>query len=442
MVHKVLAFLVPRSHLKPEFEGVDPMHAYRSLVAGCVAIGVAIVASVALRAGQGVVTVPNIPMPPNTPRMPMAPNAATGNSVTPGLEGWFQNADGSGTILIGYNNRNSQQTIDIPIGPNNRIEPGGPDMGQPTHFDRGREFGVFSITVPKDSVEAFRQPSSQGKRYVWSITVNGQTQAITLWLNAPYNVSPYVRADNGNTPPIVKLDADGPEFTGPTKKIEKTFAATVGEPLPLTVWATDTANTISQETGATLSAADRAAAAARGRAAGAGGGGGAGGGRGGRGGAPADPAAGAAGAAGADPAAAPPVAAPPAAAARGGGGGGGGGGRGGGGGGGGGRGGGRGGGGPQRPVNMAWKIHRGSADVIKFAESTPDLAPDADAAKVFKTAGDYSGKASTTATFSEPGEYVIRAQFNDSTGNGGGGDQCCWTNVLVKVNVKAAGAAR
>jgi len=89
---------------------------------------------------------------------------------------------------------------------------------------------------------------------------------------------------------------------------------------------------------------------------------------------------------------------------------------------------------------MTWKIHRGTADVIKFANATPDVAPDADTAKMFKVAGDYSGKATTTATFSQPGEYVIRAQVNDSTGNGGGGEQCCWTNVLVKVNVKAAAA--
>ena len=28
------------------------------------------------------------------------------------------------------------------------------------------------------------------------------------------------------------------------------------------------------------------------------------------------------------------------------------------------------------------------------------------------------------------------------TGNGGGGEQCCWTNVLIKVNVQASPAAR
>ena len=45
-------------------------------------------------------------------------------------------------------------------------------------------------------------------------------------------------------------------------------------------------------------------------------------------------------------------------------------------------------------------------------------------------------EATTTATFSTPGEYVLRAQVNDASGDGGGGDQCCWSNALVKVTVK------
>ena len=45
-------------------------------------------------------------------------------------------------------------------------------------------------------------------------------------------------------------------------------------------------------------------------------------------------------------------------------------------------------------------------------------------------------EAKTTATFSAPGTYWLRAQVNDSSGNGGGGDQCCWTTAHVVVNVK------
>ena len=35
-----------------------------------------------------------------------------------------------------------------------------------------------------------------------------------------------------------------------------------------------------------------------------------------------------------------------------------------------------------------------------------------------------------------PGEYTLRVQANDSSGDGGGGFQCCWTNAHVKVAVK------
>ena len=41
-----------------------------------------------------------------------------------------------------------------------------------------------------------------------------------------------------------------------------------------------------------------------------------------------------------------------------------------------------------------------------------------------------------TATFKAAGEYVLRAQVNDKSGDGGGGEQCCWTNALVKVIAK------
>jgi hypothetical protein len=34
-----------------------------------------------------------------------------------------------------------------------------------------------------------------------------------------------------------------------------------------------------------------------------------------------------------------------------------------------------------------------------------------------------------------PGEYILRGQSNDASGDGGGGFQCCWTNVHVKVTV-------
>ena len=40
----------------------------------------------------------------------------------------WKDKDGSTVILLGYYNRNRTQAVDIPIGPNDRIEPGGPDQ--------------------------------------------------------------------------------------------------------------------------------------------------------------------------------------------------------------------------------------------------------------------------------------------------------------------------
>ena len=52
-----------------------------------------------------------------------------GASITGAFEGWFKNPDGTFNLLVGYYNRNRKQELNIPVGPNNRIEPGGPDRG-------------------------------------------------------------------------------------------------------------------------------------------------------------------------------------------------------------------------------------------------------------------------------------------------------------------------
>jgi hypothetical protein len=49
----------------------------------------------------------------------------------------------------------------------------------------------------------------------------------------------------------------------------------------------------------------------------------------------------------------------------------------------------------------------------------------------------YSGHATTTVKFSEPGDYVLHIQINDYSGQGGGGSGCCWTTTLMMVKVSA-----
>ena len=81
---------------------------------------------------------------------------------------------------------------------------------------------------------------------------------------------------------------------------------------------------------------------------------------------------------------------------------------------------------------LTWSKFRGPG-AVKFANSKPPVEK---ADGKWKTTPAFSGKATTTATFSEPGEYVLHVVANDWSGDGGGGFQCCWTNGQVKVSVK------
>lgn len=169
-------------------------------------------------------------------QLPSAPAKAFGASITGAYEGWYDNPDGSHVFLVGYYNRNISTAMDIPIGPNNRIEPGGPDLGQPTHFLPGRHTGVFTVTVPK----AF----SLQQRLTWTITVNGVTTSIPFKLNADYTVSPFSEAAIGNKPPIAHLfDVNAAPLQGPIASMAAAVgrATPVSAALSLPVWVNDDA---------------------------------------------------------------------------------------------------------------------------------------------------------------------------------------------------------
>jgi hypothetical protein len=250
-------------------------------------------------------------------QLPLEPMKDAGLGVTAAYEGWFKSPDGSVRLLIGYFNRNLKQTLDIPIGPENRIEPGEPDQGQPTHFLPRRQWGVFTIVVPKDFGD---------KKLTWTLVANGQTTSIPMGLNPLYEVEPYRDAAQGNTPPVIRFAKDSVALQGPPRGMASTLDGIVGQPVDLTLWASDDAVV--------------------------------------------------------DPLRKP----------------------------------------GDSPVTVKWTKYRGPGEVT-FSEAAP---------KVDK--GD--GRATTTATFSGPGDYILRAQANDASGEGGGGFQCCWTNAHVKVIIK------
>ncbi len=264
------------------------------------------------------------------PELPTAPAENSGQDVTGAFEGWFKNPDGTFSLLLGYFNRNLKQEVDVPVGPNNRIDPGGPDQGQPTHFLPRRQWGVFTVTVPKDFGD---------KKLNWTLVVNGRTNMIPVSLNPLWEVSPFSEESMGNTPPHLGFAPAGPFVQGP-RPISTTLSATMPDPVTLTVWAADDAKV--------LEGSRRA---------------------------PTGP-----------------------------------------------------------PLTVTWCKYRGPGNVT-FAKEKPAL----EKVEFQAPAGaKVSGKFTTTATFSAPGDYILRVVANDWSGDGGRGFQCCWTNAMVKVSVKPA----
>jgi hypothetical protein len=88
---------------------------------------------------------------------------------------------------------------------------------------------------------------------------------------------------------------------------------------------------------------------------------------------------------------------------------------------------------PPPAVTLELTKYRGPGKVT-FSNRRPSVA----AVNGGKAGEPFEGKATTEATFSEPGEYMLHVQANDYTGNGGGGAGCCWTTALVKVAVGAS----
>jgi len=161
------------------------------------------------------------------------PRKQFGASVTGAFEGWFTNEGGSRGFLVGYFNRNTQQELDIPVGPDNRIEPGGPDLGQPTHFLPGRQWGMFVVPVPKDFTPQ--------DKFTWTLFVNGQVTSIPLRLNGDYVISPFTEIAVNNTPPVIRFEQNGPAIQGPIATLANapTRMASATAPLELTLWVAD-----------------------------------------------------------------------------------------------------------------------------------------------------------------------------------------------------------
>lgn len=281
---------------------------------------VAVLVAAGLTGGQAAAQTA-APAAQSQPPLPLGPSRERGASITPAFEGWYQNADGTYSLLVGYFNRNKGEALDVPVGPNNKIEPGPIDQGQPTHFAIGRQWGVFVIKVPKDF----------GKKTVtWTITANGETQSIPMGITNGYTIEPFEERGMGNKPPEFTFGTT--KAFGPPSAVAASLTGAVNQPVAITFTVTDPKET---KKGSTRSS-----------------------GRGGAG----------------------------------------------------------------SVANVSFHKHRGPGTVT-FEPARLGT----------KTQGE---SVTTNATFSLPGEYLVRVQGNDESGEGGGGFQCCWTNTYVKVTVK------
>ncbi|MGE0450536.1 MAG: hypothetical protein AB7Q29_13255 [Vicinamibacterales bacterium] len=278
------------------------------------------------------------------PLLPSYPKLAFGASVTPAYDGWYDNADGTHTFLIGYYSRNWEAPVDVPIGPNNHFEPGEPDRGQPTHFLPNRNFGMFTITVPKNTAPT--------ERLWWVLTANGITQRVPFHMSPDYNITPTQASEESpggryNKPAMLKFAEKDPWTQSPVANTATALKRTaiVNQPLTLDMWVADDALYTSGTNAPLLKT--------------------------------------------------PTL------------------------------------------VELVVNKYRGPGQVT-VGKGHEKIAT----TKGGKLEELYEGKASTTLTFSEPGDYIVHVTANDMSGPGGGAAGCCWTTAMVKVDVKPAGGAR
>jgi hypothetical protein len=143
---------------------------------------------------------------------------AVGQNVAPVFEGWEHNPDGTFSMVFGYLNRNYEEELDIPVGPDNAVTPGG-DRGQPEHFYPRRQRFLFKVVVPAGW--------DKSQKVVWTLTSHGRTDRANGWLQPEWELSEGVMTEN-NGGGVPDPDNKPPSLTtGPDQTITLPNAATL-----------------------------------------------------------------------------------------------------------------------------------------------------------------------------------------------------------------------
>ena len=169
---------------------------------------------------------------------PLTQRKAEGQAIAPMFNGWIAHEDGSVQMIFGFANLNRDEIVDIPLGPNNHIEPAQFDGVQPTHFPTYtrpgfvgiQERGVFAVTVP---------PEMAGTEVVWTLTHAGHTYSIPgRATSSAYEMSSDPAAW-GSFNPAIRFNQAGPESTDREGIYASRINAKVGQPVTLTAYIQD-----------------------------------------------------------------------------------------------------------------------------------------------------------------------------------------------------------
>ncbi len=301
-------------------------------------------------------------------RWPLQPRSPGNRYLAPFMEGWYANEDGTFSLSFGYLNANND-TIRIPLGPDNFIEPAQFDGMQPTVFLPGHQRGLFTANLAAAMADT---------DVWWTLRkTNGDVARVPGRIGAVAYQLDWVPRPHGSMHPLVSFDGQSGEGRGPPGLMaERTETVSVGSPLTLSVNARDPS--------------ERDLEDVRFREA--------------------------------------------------------------------------------TPVSVTWSQLQGPGRVeftrhesnplpeVEAAAADPDSAAiaaaiaggGASAAAAFAgrrgrrgprppqniRLSEGYGTGSVIATFSEPGEYLMRAQVdNFNSADSSGGDQCCWTNAYIRVTV-------
>lgn len=156
-----------------------------------------------------------------------------GQNVSPAYEGWEEDADGTKYFVFGYMNRNWQEELDVPVGPENTFNIGEPDQGQPTHFLPRRNRFVFRVPVPKGF--------SDKDELIWTLATRGKVERAYASLRTDYKMDDVVRASETGA---LGAGSSSPEIrANKPPKLElqgrKSLTAKVGETVTLSAVVTD-----------------------------------------------------------------------------------------------------------------------------------------------------------------------------------------------------------